>query len=48
MSSEVPFKTIVMRFNDGLNDFDVGGMIQFCNKNQIPCEIFDLNVLDFF
>ena len=48
ISAGVPFQGIIMRFNDGLNDFDIKDIIQFCDKNHVPYEIFDLNVLDFF
>ncbi len=48
MASGFPFKTIIMRFNNNLNDFDIKQMIQFCSKKNISCEIFDLDVLDFF
>ena len=48
LSAGVPFQGIIMRFNDNLNDFDIKDIIQFCDKNRIPYEIFNLNVLDFF
>ena len=37
-----------MRFNDNLNFFDIEEVVQFCNRNHIPYEIFDLHILDFF
>ena len=48
IASGVPFKTVIMRFNNNLNDFDTEEMIEFCDKHQIPYKIFDFNVLDFF
>ena len=46
--AEVPFKAIIMRFNDNLNDFDIKEVLDFCESQSIPYEIFDLNVFDFF
>ena len=48
MASGVPFKSAVLRFNNNLNDFDIKQTIQFCRQNNISCDIFDLDVLDFF
>ena len=46
--AEVPFKAIIMRFNDNLNDFDIQEILDFCESQRIPYEIFDLNLFDFF
>ena len=48
ISSNVPFKTIIMKFDKNLNDFDTKEMITFLKENKIDFDVFDFDVLRFF
>ena len=48
INENIPFRVSIMRFNDRLNDFDIKPALEFCKKQSIDCDIFDLNIIDFF
>lgn len=48
MMSKIPFKIIIMRFKNGLNEHDIRHAIEFCETHYLKYEFFDLDALDYF
>ena len=48
LCSGVPFRVVIMRFKEALNDFDIGPALAFCKKQKIRHEIFELSPEAFF
>jgi hypothetical protein len=48
LAAEISFQAAILRFNDGLNDFDIIHAIRFCESRSIPYRFFDLNIPDFY
>jgi hypothetical protein len=48
LDAGVLFRVAILRFEDGLNEFDIKDALRFCEENGVTFRIFDLDILDFF
>lgn len=48
LRAEVPFDTVIMRFNDGLNSHDIDTAFEFCERRGITPVIVDVDIIHFF
>jgi hypothetical protein len=47
MAARIPIKAAIMRFDDDLNLHDIAYAVRFCQRNKVPYQFFDIDIIDF-
>jgi len=48
IEANIPITCIIARFDGLLNEYDVGHAFKFCTRYDIPYEVYDVNIIDFW